>query len=180
MRFVFTSIALAAMTTASAQTPPQPLASLLRTHTSFNLVVKLPLQQAALLFGPEGERAWAGPHWNPEFLYPRPGRDVEGAVFTIGHGPIKATWVNTSFDLQSRHFQYVYFIPDLMVTVIDVHFSSPSAAETGVHVDYVRTALTPDGNDHVQTMTEGDRKAGNEWQHAIDDFLAHKTITQHP
>ena len=51
-----------------------------RTTTSFSLTVKAPYEEAAPLFGPQGERAWAGPHWNPEFLYPRPASDVEGAA----------------------------------------------------------------------------------------------------
>ena len=54
---------------------------------SFQFVVRAPLNRAAPLFGPEGERCWAGQHWNPEFLYPQPGKDVQGAVFTVQHGP---------------------------------------------------------------------------------------------
>ena len=57
---------------------------------SFQFVVRTPLYRAAALFGPEGERCWAGRHWNPEFLYPQPGKDVQGAVFTIQHGPTRA------------------------------------------------------------------------------------------
>jgi hypothetical protein len=49
-------------------------------------MVHAPFAKAAPLFGPEGERAWAGKHWNPEFIHPQPARDVEGAVFTIQHG----------------------------------------------------------------------------------------------
>jgi hypothetical protein len=37
---------------------------------SFQLLVPAPLARAATLFGPNGERCWAGPQWNPEFLYP--------------------------------------------------------------------------------------------------------------
>ncbi len=50
---------------------------------SFHFVIRAPLSRAAPLFGPEGERCWAGQHWNPQFLYPQPGKDVEGAVFTV-------------------------------------------------------------------------------------------------
>ena len=101
---------------------PAPAAQLLRTQTAFDIVVHLPYAEAAPLFGPEGERPWAGKHWNPQFLYPRPAHDEQGAVFTVHHGPVTAVWVNTLFDLNARHFQYVYFIPDIMVTTIDVAF----------------------------------------------------------
>jgi hypothetical protein len=143
----------------------------LHVRTSFDVVVHAPYARTAPLFGPNGERAWAGKHWNPEFVYPQPARDVEGAVFTVQHGPYSAVWVTTLFDLDARHFQYVYFLTGLMVTVIDVHFTEDKANETGVHVVYTRTAVTPDGNQHVTAMSEGDKRAGAEWQKAINEYL---------
>ena len=152
----------------SAATTPQ----LLRTQTAFNIVVHLPYAEAAPLFGPEGERHWAGKYWNPQFLYPQPARDEQGAVFTIQHGPVTAVWVNTLFDLESRHFIYAYFIPGVMVTTIDVRFTSPNSTTTHVHVVYSRTALTPEGNDHVSTFTAADKTAGHDWQQSIETYLA--------
>jgi hypothetical protein len=109
---------------------PEPL---MHVTTSFDLVVHAPYATTAPLFGPDGERAWAGKNWNPEFIHPQPGTDVEGAVFTITilHGPLKAVWVNTLFDINARHFQYVYFLPDVMVTVIDVRFDVIATDVTG-------------------------------------------------
>ena len=114
---------------------------LLHTSTSFDLTVHASYAKTAPLFGPEGERAWAGKHWNPVFMHPQPAADVEGAVFTIQHGNLKAVWVTSAFDADARHFQYVYFLPDLMVTVIDVRFKPEGASSTAVHVVYTRTAL---------------------------------------
>lgn len=154
---------------ALGQSPAAQL--LLHVSTSFDLMVHAPYAKAAPLFGPEGERAWAGKHWNPEFIHPQPAADVEGAVFTIQRGDRKAVWVNTAFDVEGRHFQYVYFLPDLLVTVIDVRFRPEGADATAVHVVYTRTALTPAGNEHVTAMSEGDKTAGGEWQKAIDEYL---------
>lgn len=165
-------IVAAAAISASAlgQAPGTP--QLLRTQTAFDLSVRLPYHEAAALFGPEGERAWAGKHWNPQFLYPQPARDEQGAVFTIQHGPVTVTWVNTLFDLESRHFQYAYFIPNVMVTTIDVRFTPINSTSTAVHVLYVRTALTPEGNEHVTTFTASDNSAARDWQQSIDTYLA--------
>jgi hypothetical protein len=140
--------------------------------TSFDLVVHASYAKTAPLFGPDGERAWAGKHWNPAFIHPQPAADIEGAVFTIQHGPYKAVWVNTLFDLDARHFQYVYFLTDLMVTVIDVRFKPAGADATDVNVVYTRTALTVEGNEHVTEMIKGDKTAGKDWQKALDDYLA--------
>jgi hypothetical protein len=155
-----------------SQAPTTPTETLMHTETAFSLVVHLPYAETASLFGPEGERAWAGKHWDPQFIYPKPAHDVEGSVFTIKHGSFSAVWVNTVFDVRARHFKYVYFIPDLMVTTIDVRFKLLDQAITQVDVVYARTAVTLDGNEHVVAMTEGDESAGQEWQQAIDSYLA--------
>jgi hypothetical protein len=145
---------------------------LLRTQTAFDLVVHLPYAEAAPLFGPQGERPWAGKHWNPQFLYPQPARDEQGAVFTIHHGSVTAVWVNTLFDIEAHHFQYAYFIPVIMVTIIDVRFTPTDPTTTQVHVVYTRTALTPEGNDHVTAFTATDKTAAHDWQQSIDTYLA--------
>src|SRR5579863_974051 len=118
--FATTAAIITATTAIGASAFTQsPAPQMLRTQTAFDLVVHLPYAEAAPLFGPEGERPWAGKHWDPHFLYPQPPRDEQGAVFTVQHGSVTAVWVNTLFDLESRHFIYAYFIPDIMVTTID-------------------------------------------------------------
>jgi hypothetical protein len=167
MKALVLGIAAMAALAQNAATAPS-----LHLTTSFDLLVHASYADTAPLFGPEGERAWAGKHWNPEFIHPSPAIDSEGAVFTIQHGSMKAVWVNTAFDLDAHHFQYVYFLPDILVTTIDVRFEPVGPDATKVHVVYTRTALTPEGNEHVTQMTEGDKSAGKDWQQAIDAYLA--------
>jgi len=173
MKAILPLIAAAGLaSTGFAQSSPAAPEPLLHIGTSFDLVVHLPYGQAAVLFGPEGERAWAGKHWDPKFIYPQQPRDIEGAVFTVRHGQYDAVWVTSLADLEARHFQYVYFMPELMVTVIDVRFKPVDAGTTQVNVVYTRTAIAPEGNEHVQAMSEGDKTAGKDWQQAIDEYLA--------
>ena len=108
-------------------TSSQPAA---HVSNSFTFTVNAPLREAAPLFGPEGERAWAGDDWNPEFVFPVPAQDVEGAVFTLRHGEHTAVWVNTLFDLSGGRMQYVYVLGDLLVTTIDVRLH---AIDAGAH-----------------------------------------------
>jgi hypothetical protein len=138
---------------------------------SFDLIVHAPLSRAAILFGPDGERCWAGEHWNPEFLYPLPGKDVQGAVFRVEHGPHKSVWVNTLFDTAGGRMQYVSFIPDIVVSTIDVRLTSADPSSTRVEVTYARTALDAAANDDVQAMGKRDRESGPEWQQAIAKCL---------
>jgi hypothetical protein len=156
----------------AAQSPPSTLEPLMHTSTSFDVTVHLPLAETAPLFGPEGERPWAGKHWDPQFIYPQPAHDEAGAVFTVKHGPLNAVWVITQFDVAARHFQYAYFIPDIMVNTIDVRFSALDATTTRVNVVYARTAVTTAGNEQVAAMTESDKRSGKVWQEEIDQYLA--------
>jgi len=149
---------------------------LYHVRTEFEFTVQAPYSVAAPLFGPEGERAWASDSWNPHFVYPQPARDVEGAVFQVSHGHRHSTWVNTAFDLENGHIQYVYIIPEMMVTVIDLNLSKlsaskPSAESTHVRVAYERTALSADLNEHVREFGEADRKNGKVWGEDIERYL---------
>jgi hypothetical protein len=180
IRFCIVSTALIFGTLLCAQTKSAPSkaadeeTSLARVSNSFMLLVKATYADTATLFGPSGERVWAGDDWDPKFLYPRPERDVEGAVFTVQHGSHRSVWVNSVRDIEARHFQYVYFIADALVTVIDVRFTPVDAAATKVDVTYTRTALNPDANGHVHSLGEQDSASAPEWQAAIDRYLQGK------
>lgn len=175
MKATITTIAAAALSASAIGQSAAP--QLFRMQTAFDLTLHVPYAEAAPLFGPEGERAWAGPHWDPHFIYPQPARDEQGAVFTIQHGPFTATWVNTTFDLDARHFQYAYFIPGILVTTIDVRFTVAGASTTQVHVVYTRTAVTPEGSEHVAAFTANDRSAAQNWQEALNAYLNSRNKT---
>lgn len=156
---------------AQVQSTVPTAAALAHVRNSFKLTVHASYKDAAPLFGPNGERSWGGAHWNPQFLYPQPGEDVQGAVFTVAHGSHTSVWLNTVFDLDARHFQYVYFIPEVVVTQIDVGFRPVDEHNTEVQVVYTRTALMPEANEDVQSLGEADRANGEHWQKAVNDYL---------
>ena len=139
--------------------------------STFRFEVAAPTEQVAPLFAPEAERRWAGDHWKPVFLYPEPGRDVPGTVWTIQHGQFNSVWVNTIFDLTSGRIQYVAMVPDHFVTVVDVRVTALAPAHTAVDVIYTRTALNPAANVDVRSLGQIDRASGPEWQHGIESAL---------
>jgi hypothetical protein len=146
--------------------------AVVHVRNEFEFTAHGPYQVVAPLFGAQGERAWSGGHWDPHFLYPQPAEDIQGAVFTIRHGHREAYWINTSFDKSTRHFQYVYVVPEAMAVLIDVRFSEIDTANTKVNVAYERTALDPRANEHVKELGNADRQGGREWGTAINDYLA--------
>jgi hypothetical protein len=145
---------------------------LAHVRNSFSIAVHTNAKDAAPLFGPEGERAWSGPEWNPQFLYPFPGKDIPGAVFKISHGSHDSVWVNTRFDVAAGRIQYAVFIPDAMVTTVSLEVTATSPSETRVTVTYERTALTPEANQRVETLGKRDAIMGPEWERSINKLLS--------
>jgi hypothetical protein len=152
---------------------PEPL---LHVRNSFQFTIHAPMKAAAPLFGAHSERAWAGNDWDPRFVYPQPAVDIAGAVFTVERHGHKATWINTAFDLENGHMQYVYFIPETLVTLIDVHLAQRDSSNTNVTVVYERTALRTEANAHVKQLGESDAKAGKEWEAAINDYFVQQKL----
>ncbi len=152
----------------SLQGPKGPV---VHVENGFEFTAHGPYKAVAPLFGAFVERAWAGDDWNPEFVYPSPARDTFGEVFTVAHGHQRSTWVNTAFDLESGHVQYVYVIPDAQAVLIDIHLEQKDPSTTGVKVVYQRTALAPRLNGHISKLGEKDRDMGKEWEQAIDAYL---------
>jgi|SRR5271167_1866208 hypothetical protein len=136
----------------------------------FSFTANGPIETVAPLFGAEKEKVWS-PGWNPNFVHPLPPNDEEGMVFTVAHSHMTASWVNTELDLKNGRIQYVYMIPDAMVTVITLRLT-PAEKQTKVDVEYDRTALTPDADEHVRHMAEGDRQSGPDWEKQMNDYLA--------
>ena len=91
-------------------------------------------------------------------------------VFKVPHGDKTAVWVNTVLDRAANRIQYVYVLPDVVVTVITLQLA-PIAQSTRVAVTYSRTALEVAANDLVREMADRDRAAGREWDLQINTYL---------
>ncbi len=146
---------------------------LAHTEAKFEFTANAPMERVAPLMGADRERVWA-PGWEPHFVFPKPAVDQQGMVFTVAHGPYRVPWVNTEFDLKAGRVQYVYVIPDTLLTVITIRMT-PQVDKTHVAVEYDRTALNAQGNDHVRQLAEHDSKSGPEWQGQINGWLAKET-----
>lgn len=141
--------------------------ALAHTTTDFRFTVDLPYVDAAPLFGAWAEQKWAA-DWKPQFLYPNPPVDQEGAVFLVEKGPHTSIWVNTAFDLPRGHVQYVYVLGQILVTRIDIHLKKNGENQTDVSVTYERTALDPSANDQVKSLAQSDAGSADEWSSAIN------------
>jgi hypothetical protein len=145
------------------------LPAAVHTREQFEFVVEAPLDVAWPLFGADAERAWA-PDWHPAFIWPATATDQEGMVFKVVQGGHTAVWVNTVFDRAANRIQYVYVIPDLVVTVIMLKLRQ-TGPSTHVAVTYERTALADAAGAVVMQMAGRDKLAGPQWARQINNHL---------
>jgi hypothetical protein len=151
-----------------------------RVHTSerFAFTAQAPYTEVFPLFGALQEKAWA-PGWIPDFVWPRPATDCAGMVFRIAQEGRVATWVATAFDQAAGRVQYVYVVPDVMVTLITLTVLDRGPT-TDVQVQYDRTSLASRADDLVSGMATNDRHAGPEWAEQINAYLARAVRGPHP
>lgn len=91
-------------------------------------------------------------------------------VFRVPYGDRTAVWVNTALHRAANRIQYVYVVPDIVVTVIPLQLTSLGPS-THVEVKYERTALGDAAQTLVRDMAERDRLAGEEWSRQIRAHL---------
>ncbi len=151
--------------------PVLPSTELAHVRNTSQFEISAPVGRAAPLFGPDAERCWAGKHWNPEFLYPRTAKDIQGAVFQVQHGQHANVWVNTLFDLPGGRIEYVSFIDAIFVTTLDIKVTSMGTSNTKVEVTSTRTALQPAANEDVRALGASDRDGGPDSQRRIEKCL---------
>ena len=143
---------------------------LAHTREEFSFVVRAPYERTFPLFGAYEERKWAA-GFDPQFLFPSSPHDQQGMVFTTVQEGHTRWWTNTAFDSATGHVQYVYFIADTMVALIDIHLTKTAAAETQVDVVYERTALNSQANEQVVQMASIDAGSGPRWAAMINGYF---------
>ena len=159
-----------------AQSQKESATELAHTRTAFSFAIAAPYAEVFPLFGAHKERVWAT-GFDPQFIHPLPPHDEAGMVFTTVQEGLSRVWVNTTFDAATGHVQYVYWIADVMVALIDIHVTNSGPQETKVEVVYERTAIGPAANDLVRRMAQEDANNGPHWASRISGYL-HKTAAK--
>jgi hypothetical protein len=132
----------------------------------------VPPAEALTLFTPEGERAWAGPAWNP--VYPDSGADHDpapGTVFTTESHGGDATWVVV--ERTDSAIRYARFVPGRIAGTIAVRCDPGSAdGETEVTVVYDVTSLGTEGAEFVERLQDDYGAFIGGWRREIIAALA--------
>lgn len=141
-------------------------------RTEFHFTVSLSYEKAFPLFGALGEQNWAS-DWKPQFLYPNPPADKQGAVFLVGNSPSHSSvWMTTKFDVLRGEVQHVFVLNRAAISLIDISLKRNGPDKTDVSVTYELTALDPNAADHVRALAKQHEHSAEEWKKAIDSYAA--------
>jgi hypothetical protein len=132
------------MTTISAQ------ASSRRVEQQGRFELAMSAETAFPLFSAEGERLWV-PAWDPTPIFPVENvvRWQRDAVWTIFRDGELLTWWTVEVDRVKLNASYVHFSTGRAVRV-NVHVEPLGASSCRVHVEYIITATSPEGEHHVR------------------------------
>lgn len=139
------------------------------------------VDRAFPLFEPLGEKHWAR-GWEPEMLYPAPGIAQEGTVFTTQHaGEPAKIWTIIAYEKEQAHVAYVNVLPHAYTSRIDVRCEPDGTEATSVCVTYTLTALTPHGNEYIESFTQERHYQAyiSSWEAAIGYYLLHGHMLPH-
>jgi hypothetical protein len=129
--------------------------------------VRLPLAETRSLFTPEGERRWIS-EWDPD--YPDPERkEGVGATFLTGHGDARTVWVMT--DAEPDRVRYARITGGVDAGIVDVRCNEREPGSTTVTVSYHLTALSDEGQAHLDSFAAHYEEFIASWQRRISRLL---------
>lgn len=113
----------------------------------------LPIDRAFPLFTPIGETLWIE-DWDPRFLHPPGGETQKHMVFQTTHGGETTLWSCTEWEPEEHHACYVRVTPSSRFGFVDVRCEALAPDRTRVHVAYIYTALSEQGEAVLEALTD--------------------------
>jgi hypothetical protein len=133
-----------------------------------SFTVELPVSKARTLFTPEGECAWAGGEWDPQ--YPDPSRkEGAGAVFVTCEGAKQTVWVMV--DASTTCVRYVRTTPNVDAGTVTVKYEDAGPERTVVTVTYAVTALGSEGEAELDNFAEAFDAFIRSWATEIEQLV---------
>ena len=133
--------------------------------------VKANVDKVFPLFTPQGEELWVA-GWQPTYLYPESGEVCLNSVFTTQHGEIETLWITALYNPTQYQAAYINIVPDVVVRRVDVQCAALADNQTTVTVQYIYTALSPQGNEVLAHITaEHYAEMMDAWEGAVNAIL---------
>jgi Polyketide cyclase / dehydrase and lipid transport len=125
----------------------------MRVTRAASFLLPLSAEEAIELFTPEGERRWAGIHWDP--VYPDAGTrgdPAPGLVFTTAGDGGTTVWVVLA--REPDRITYARVLPDHSAGIVTVTCSPTADESSQVTVQYDITALGDAGEAFASSLAD--------------------------
>ncbi|PAB55995.1 hypothetical protein [Anaeromicrobium sediminis] len=124
------------------------------------------------LLCPVREKEWLQ-GWNYDMVYSKSGYAEKGCVFQTNNEFGSFQWVMTKYDIEKFEIQFVKFIQNKMVVMIDIDLIDGEADSVYCNIQYTFTALNDEviNNMHEENKTEHFNKHMKLWEDSLNYFL---------
>lgn len=127
------------------------------------------------LLCPVRESEWLD-GWAGRPVHAESGLAEENGVYATDHaGESEPTiWLVTKRDPAAREIELVYFVPGLQVARLTLRVAEAAEGRSSVHVRYVRTGISEEGNRQVAESTTPTRfgESMRHWEASMNHYLA--------
>lgn len=146
-----------------------------RSVTTYVQTIHAAPERVFPLLCPIREAEWLD-GWSARVVHAESGLAEEDGVFATDHAGEEdpTIWIVTKRDESTGEIEMVYFAPRLQVVHLTLRVARDGEAQSKVHVRYVRTALSEEGNRAVAESTTPTRfgESMKHWEAAMNHYLA--------
>lgn len=143
-----------------------------RIHRKTQIRIQAGPDEAFPLFTPQGESLWSE-DWEPNYRHPPTNLPEQDAVFTTPDGLRgDRIWTVLGYKPSHHRIDYLCVAPEQLHTRIAIRCSSDDEGGTIAEVEYVFTALGPEGEKNIQEMSpESFDRWIRQWERTINEYL---------
>ena len=143
-----------------------------RTTRTYSQTINSSPEKVFPLLCPVREAEWLD-GWQYAMIYSESGLIEEGAVFsTPREGEEDTVWIVTKHDPGRREIEFARFTHESRTCLLRLAVRAKSENSSFVDIFYTYTAITPAGNDFIDSLTEGAfLEAVVFWERSMNYFL---------
>lgn len=144
-----------------------------RVIRSYRQKINAPAAEVFPLICPVREADWLD-GWDYRLIYSESGFAEEGCVFTSHHPgeEIDTIWMITRHDPVEKVAEFARITPGSRAAKLTVKIQDAGDAKSLVDIEYVFTALSDEGNEYLDKLTEDEFDADMKvWEDSMNYYL---------
>ena len=144
-----------------------------RRHFTYTQTIHADPEKIFPLICPVKEAEWLD-NWAYDLHFSESGSAEKGCTFSTSHNGRKndTLWYISEYDSKNMRINFVYFIPNIRITDIQLIIKALDKSCSNVFIDYTHTSVSPEGDKNVAAMTEPDFiKHMKLWEDSVNHYL---------